>query len=206
MMARFGRSVLLLSVVFFGVVILWSGVAAQMDPVSPDIYGGLHWRNIGPFHGGRISAVSGVIGQAGTFYIGTPQGGIWKTTSAGSTWYPIFDQVTEVDGIGAIQVAPSDPNIIYAGTGDSVGGPDGNGMYKSTDAGKTWKHIGLGGDHEDQQARDRSQGSQHRSCVDDGRCDAQRRRGLSLNRRRSDVAERAEAGGCERDARPGVRV
>ena len=143
MMTRFGRFAFLLPAVFFGVVILWAGGAAQMDPVSPDLYGGLRWRNIGPFHGGRISAVSGVIGHAGTFYIGTPQGGIWKTTSAGSTWYPIFDQVTEADGIGSVQVAPSDPDIIYAGTGDSVGGPDGNGMYKSTDAGKTWKRIGL---------------------------------------------------------------
>jgi photosystem II stability/assembly factor-like uncharacterized protein len=116
---------------------------ATYTQVSPDLYAGLRWRNIGPFHGGRISAVTGVIGQAGTFYMGTPQGGVWKTTSAGVTWYPIFDQVTEVDGIGAIQVAPSDQNIIYVGTGDSVGGPDGTGMYKSTDGGRTWRHIGL---------------------------------------------------------------
>ena len=75
--------------------------------------------------------------------MGTPQGGVWKTTSAGVTWYPIFDDVTEADGIGAVQVAPSDPNIVYVGTGDSVGGPSGTGMYKSSDAGKTWKHIGL---------------------------------------------------------------
>ncbi len=132
-----------MSVVFLGIVTVWAGGVPQMNAVNPDLYGGLRWRNIGPFHGGRISAVSGVVGQAGTFYMGTPQGGIWKTTSAGSIWYPIFDQVTEADGIGAIQVAPSDPNIIYAGSGDSVGGPDGNGMYKSTDGGKTWKHIGL---------------------------------------------------------------
>src|SRR6266545_7556792 len=108
-----------------------------------DLFAGLRWRNIGPFHGGRIASVTGAIGQPGVFYVGTPMGGIWKTTSAGVTWFPIFDQVTEVDGIGAIQVAPSDPNIIYAGSGDSVGGSDGNGMYKSTDAGNTWTHIGL---------------------------------------------------------------
>ncbi len=122
------------------------GAAAQ---VSPDLFSGLQWRNVGPFHGGRIAAVSGVIGEPGTFYVGLPQGGIWKTTSGGMTWYPIFDQVTEVDSIGAIQVAPSDPNIIYAGSGDAVSSPvtgtNGNGMYKSTDAGKTWKHIGLEG-------------------------------------------------------------
>jgi photosystem II stability/assembly factor-like uncharacterized protein len=124
--------------------ILYVAVQAQSPQVSPSLFAGLHWRNIGPFHGGRISAVTGVIGEAGTFYMGTPQGGAWKTTSAGVTWSPIFDDVTEADGIGAIQVAPSDPNIVYVGTGDSVGGPSGNGMYKSSDAGRTWTHIGLG--------------------------------------------------------------
>src|SRR4029079_16647122 len=74
---------------------------------------------------------------------GTPAGGVWKTTSAGVTWTPIFDQFTNVDSIGAIQVAPSDPNIVYVGTGDSVQGSLGDGMYKSVDAGKTWTHIGL---------------------------------------------------------------
>lgn len=108
-----------------------------------DLIAGLRWRNIGPFHGGRIAAVTGAIGQPGVFYIGAPAGGIWKTTSAGVTWFPIFDQFTNVDSIGAIQVAPSDPNIVYAGTGDSVQGSLGDGMYKSNDAGKTWTHIGL---------------------------------------------------------------
>jgi photosystem II stability/assembly factor-like uncharacterized protein len=108
-----------------------------------DLFAGLRWRNIGPFHGGRIAAVTGAIGQPGVFYIGAPAGGIWKTTSAGVTWFPIFDQFTNVDSIGAIQVAPSDPNIVYAGTGDFVGGSLGDGMYKSVDAGKTWTHIGL---------------------------------------------------------------
>lgn len=139
MMARFGRRTSVW-VALLGVGSLWAGVSAQ---VSPDLFAGLKWRSIGPFHGGRISEVSGVIGQPGVFYAGTPQGGIWKTTSAGVTWFPIFDQVTEVDSIGSIGVAPSDPNIIYAGSGDSVGGSNGDGMYKSTDAGKTWTHTGL---------------------------------------------------------------
>lgn len=111
--------------------------------VQPDLYAGLKWRNVGPFHGGRISSVAGVIGQPAVFYFGAPQGGIWKTTSAGVKWFPIFDQVTTVDSVGAIQVAPSDPNIVYAGAGDPIGGSLGNGMWKSTDAGKTWQHIGL---------------------------------------------------------------
>ncbi|HEV2617844.1 MAG TPA: hypothetical protein VGU63_14675, partial [Candidatus Acidoferrales bacterium] len=122
------------------------GASAQ---VSPDLFSGLRWRNVGPYHGGRIASVTGVIGEPGTFYVGLPQGGIWKTTSGGMTWYPVFDQVTEVDSIGAIQVAPSNANIIYAGSGDAVSnfatGSNGNGMYKSTDAGKTWTHIGLEG-------------------------------------------------------------
>src|SRR5690242_6712820 len=117
--------------------------AALNDAPGDKLFAGLRWRNIGPFHGGRVSAVTGAIGQPGTFYLGAPAGGAWKTTSAGVSWFPIFDQFTNVDSVGAIQVAPSDPNIVYLGTGDSVGGSSGDGMYKSTDAGKTWTHIGL---------------------------------------------------------------
>jgi photosystem II stability/assembly factor-like uncharacterized protein len=116
------------------------GAGAQ---VNPNLYAGLQWRNVGPFHGGRISSVSGVIGDPGTFYMGTPLGGIWKTTSAGVTWFPIFDQETSVDSFGAVQVAPSNPDIVYAGAGDPIGGSLGNGMWKSSDAGKSWQHIGL---------------------------------------------------------------
>src|SRR5579862_972467 len=119
------------------------GAASQPAAQPPDISSGLKWRNIGPFHGGRISGVSGAIGQPGVFYAATPQGGLWKTTSAGVTWFPIFDQVQNVDSVGAVQVAPSDPNIVYAGSGDPIGGSNGDGMYKSTDAGKTWTHVGL---------------------------------------------------------------
>jgi photosystem II stability/assembly factor-like uncharacterized protein len=117
-----------------------SFAGAQIDP---NLYAGLKWRNVGPFHGGRISSVTGVIGQNGVFYAGTPLGGIWKTTSAGVTWFPIFDQETGVDSFGAIQVAPSNPDIVYAGAGDPIAGSLGNGMWKSTDAGTTWQHIGL---------------------------------------------------------------
>lgn len=123
-------------------------IASTIQPdgtVSDDLFAGLRWRNIGPYHGGRISGITGALGadQQGVFYVGTPAGGIWKTTSAGVTWFPIFDQFQNVDSIGSIQVAPSDANIVYAGTGDSVGGSSGDGMYKSIDAGKTWIHIGL---------------------------------------------------------------
>jgi len=108
---------------------------------------GLVWRNVGPFRGGRISAVSGVIGQPGVFYVGTPNGGVWKTTSAGETWYPIFDSIKTISSIGAVEVAPSDPNVIYVGAGDLNSFFDGlgDGMYKSSDAGRTWRHVGLEG-------------------------------------------------------------
>lgn len=107
---------------------------------------GLIWRNLGPFRAGRVAAVTGAIGQPGTFYIGLPADGVWKTTSAGQTWYPVFDGIKGVSLIGAVEAAPSNANVIYAGTGDLITGDainEGNGVYKSTDAGNTWKHMGL---------------------------------------------------------------
>ncbi|HXD24103.1 MAG TPA: hypothetical protein VN613_12155, partial [Gemmatimonadaceae bacterium] len=91
-------------------------------PVKPDLLAGLVWRNVGPFRGGRISAVTGAIGEPGVYYAGTPAGGVWKTTSAGETWYPVFDAIKDVASIGAVEVAPSNPNIVYAGAGDKVNG------------------------------------------------------------------------------------
>src|SRR6201984_2680445 len=119
---------------------------AHAAPIDANLFSGLVWRNIGPFRGGRISAVSGAVGQPGVFYAGLPLGGVWKTTSAGATWYPIFDAVKEASSVGAIEVAPSDPNVIYVGMGDLITGGginEGNGVYKSADAGKTWQHLGL---------------------------------------------------------------
>src|SRR3989441_4567591 len=115
-------------------------------PVAPGLLSGLVWRNLGPFRGGRIAAVSGAIGQAGVFYVGLPAGGVWKTTSAGETWTPIFDAITAASSVGAVEVAPSHPNVIYVGMGDLISGGginEGNGVYKSVDAGKTWQHRGL---------------------------------------------------------------
>jgi photosystem II stability/assembly factor-like uncharacterized protein len=133
-----------------GVLMLSAGAGLQARPVfrvNPDLYAGLRWRNVGPFHGGRASAVTGVIGEPNVFYFGAPQGGVWKTTSAGVRWHPIFDRVRRVDSIGAVAVAPSDPNIVYVGTGDpihiGVVGNHGDGVWKSTNAGKTWRHVGL---------------------------------------------------------------
>lgn len=106
---------------------------------------GLRWRLIGPFRGGRSVAATGIAGDPNTYYFGSVGGGIWKTTDGGLIWNPIFDD-QHVASIGALEVAPSNPNVIYAGTGEAdirSSLSSGNGVYKSTDAGKTWRHIGL---------------------------------------------------------------
>jgi photosystem II stability/assembly factor-like uncharacterized protein len=120
--------------------------AAGGGPIDPRIYSALAWRNLGPFRGGRVAAVTGAVGQPGVFYIGLPAAGVWKTTNAGHTWFPIFDGIRDVSSIGSVEVAPSDPNVVYVGTGDIITGGsinEGNGVYKSTDAGRTWRHLGL---------------------------------------------------------------
>jgi len=132
----FGRGILVL--LSFAALCLSGG-----QTVAPAQLAGLKWRNIGPFRGGRVAAVTGVASQPGVFYIGLPQGGVWKTTSAGQTWYPVFDDVKEVSSVGSVQVAQSDPNVVYAGTGEISGGGEGKGIYRSSDAGKTWHEIGL---------------------------------------------------------------
>ena len=105
--------------VVLGLVCLCAGLAIAQ--VNPNEYAGLVWRNIGPFRAGRISAVSAPIGpgQAGIFDDALPAGGVWKTENAGMTWFPIFDAIKTVSSVGAIAVAPSDPNIIYVGTATS---------------------------------------------------------------------------------------
>jgi photosystem II stability/assembly factor-like uncharacterized protein len=108
-------------------------------------FGEMRWRSIGPYRGGRTKAACGVPSQPNVFYIGVCNGGVWKTTDYGRTWKPIFDD-QPTGSIGAVTVAPSDPNIIYVGSGEGLPRPDlstGDGIYKSTDAGKTWTHLGL---------------------------------------------------------------
>jgi photosystem II stability/assembly factor-like uncharacterized protein len=107
--------------------------------ISPEMYGAMRWRSIGPFRAGRVTSVSGVPNQTAVYYIGTPGGGVWKTTDAGHVWKPIFDS-EHIASIGVVAVSPSNPNIVYVGTGEQT---QGNGVHKSTDAGATWKNIGL---------------------------------------------------------------
>ena len=118
---------------------------ALAAPPPPDAFDALHWRMVGPFRGGRTRACAGVPGHTNVFYIAQVNGGVWKTDDAGRTWVPIFDgQPTQ--SIGSLALAPSDPNVIYAGSGEGLLRPDlsvGNGVYRSIDAGKTWSHVGL---------------------------------------------------------------
>ncbi len=119
----------------------------RTEPVPSSLFSGLRWRMLGPFRGGRVDAVSGVPGRPHEFYFGAVNGGVWKTIDGGRIWEPLFDD-QPVASIGAIAVAPSAPDVIYAGTGESTprdSASYGNGMYKSSDAGRTWTHIGLDG-------------------------------------------------------------
>ncbi|MCH8935636.1 MAG: glycoside hydrolase [Gemmatimonadetes bacterium] len=117
-------------------------IAQQYDS---DLFNEMHWRMIGPFRGGRTKAAAGIPSQPNVFYIGVVNGGVWKTTDYGRIWRPIFDD-QPTGSIGAIAVALSDPNVIYVGSGEGLQRPDlstGDGIYKSTDAGETWTHLGL---------------------------------------------------------------
>ena len=128
-----------------GLGVLASGAPAPHAASAGSVYADLAWRLVGPMRGGRTRAVAGVPGQSNVFYIGAVNGGVWKTRDAGRTWQPIFD-AEPTQSIGAIAVAPSDPNIVYVASGEGLRRPDlsvGNGVYRSADAGSTWTRGGL---------------------------------------------------------------
>ncbi len=130
----------MLTVILFGLYVTAS--SQQNDSVY---FNQMKWRSIGPYRGGRTVGAAGVPQQPNVFYIGVNNGGVWKTTDYGRTWQSIFDNQS-TGSIGTIVVAPSNPNVIYVGSGEGLHRPDlsvGNGIYKSTDAGKTWQHLGL---------------------------------------------------------------
>ncbi len=129
-------------------IVALAALALSDQPANtfdPSLFHELSWRHIGPFRGGRTKAAAGIPSQPNVFYVGAVNGGVWKTTDAGRTWTPIFDS-QPTGSIGAIAVAPSDPNVVYVGSGEGLQRPDlstGDGIYKSTDAGRTWTHLGL---------------------------------------------------------------
>src|SRR5262249_46213586 len=139
-------------IVFLGSLCSISGSRILSAPqnasakIDPKLFQGLRYRNIGPHRGGRVTAVAGHRRQPHTFYMGATGGGVWKTTDAGQSWRNISDGFFETASIGAIAVAESDPNVIYVGTGSAAIRSNvilGRGVYKSTDAGQTWTHVGL---------------------------------------------------------------
>ena len=120
--------------------------SAAAAPVDPALFQDLHWRLVGPFRGGRVLAVSGVPGEPDHFYFGAVNGGVWESIDAGRTWRPIFDRAP-VGSIGALAVAPSDPRVLYVGTGEADMRSDiaqGKGVFKSVDGGASWRFVGLG--------------------------------------------------------------
>ncbi|HET9620354.1 MAG TPA: hypothetical protein VFP84_03230 [Kofleriaceae bacterium] len=127
-------------------VVIATGAARAEPAISEASFQDLRWRMVGPFRGGRTRAATGVASQPNVYYVAPVNGGIWKTDDAGQTWHPIFDD-QPTQSIGSLAVAPSNPRIIYAGSGEGLHRPDlsvGDGVYKSTDGGQTWHHTGLG--------------------------------------------------------------
>ncbi|HSM07194.1 MAG TPA: hypothetical protein VK858_21380, partial [Longimicrobiales bacterium] len=140
------------SAILLALVLAGGSGGAVVEPlaaqtVDPALFQSMSYRNIGPHRGGRVTTVAGIPDQPYTFFQGATGGGVWKTTDAGTTWENISDGYFNTTGIGDIVIAPSDPNVIYVGTGESpvrgVKTSHGDGIYKSTDGGATWTHIGL---------------------------------------------------------------
>lgn len=135
--ALHGASLRLFIALIAFIAILPAKLSSQ-EAIESKLLSGMRWRSIGPFRGGRVTAVAGAT-DPNTYYFGTPGGGVWKTTDGGQTWYPIFDK-EGVASIGALTIAPSNSNVLYVGTGEQTRG---HGVYRSTDAGATWKNVGL---------------------------------------------------------------
>ncbi|HYL26827.1 MAG TPA: glycoside hydrolase [Candidatus Nitrosotalea sp.] len=135
----------LISLIAATLAVMLAPICASAQTVSPSLYQAMHWRFIGPMRGGRTVALTGVASQPNLFYIAAVNGGIWRSDNAGRTWVPIFDG-EPTGSVGALAVSPSNPQIVYAGSGEGLQRPDlsvGDGVYKSTDGGDSWTHLGL---------------------------------------------------------------
>ncbi len=158
------RALLIFAIVFLGLATASSTVSTALDrlmggallaqaapapsePVKPALFQSMQWRNVGPFRGGRATTVAGVPSQPMVYYMGGTGGGVWKTEDAGQSWRNITDAFFKTGSVGAIAVADADPNVIYVGMGEApvrgVATSSGDGVYRSTDAGRTWIHVGL---------------------------------------------------------------
>lgn len=136
------RSIALISALLLSAT---SQLCAAETPIPASVTGALEWRQLGPFRGGWATMAAGVPTQPDTFYIGTAGGGVWKSNDAGRTWQSLFDR-QPASSVGALAVAPSDPQVVYVGTGQVAARYDvgaGNGVYRSADGGQHWQHVGL---------------------------------------------------------------
>ena len=133
-----------LKLLFIGLLCI-SAINTVAQSVNPNLYQNIRWRNIGPFRAGRTVGAVGIPNQPNTFFIGVNNGGVWKTTDAGRTWKPIFDEAP-TGSVGDVAICESQPDVIYVGSGEGLQRPDlstGDGIYKSTDGGKSWRNVGL---------------------------------------------------------------
>ena len=139
------RSVPILALLLACASPLFAQVKGGGTPLDPSLYQELRYRLVGPFRGGRTVGAVGIPTQPNVFFVGVNNGGVWKTDDAGRTWRPIFDQAP-TGSVGDVAVSPSQPDVIYVGTGEGLHRPDlgvGDGVFKSTDGGRSWTHIGL---------------------------------------------------------------
>ncbi len=168
--------------------------AALAEHYDPIVFGALQWRSIGPNRGGRSITSAGSASRPNEYYFGATGGGLWKTTDGGTTWKPVTDGQIKSSSVGAVAVAESNPDVVYIGMGETeLRGNimQGDGVYKSTDAGKTWKHMGLADTQAIARIRSRPRQPRYRLRRRAGPSlrPQRRARRVPLERRRQDLAE-----------------